>query len=81
MVKEVKLRQNTAPAHERVSLVEQRELPVLRHAAVRTPSAPHSRHFALHHSTLRLDFTPFRTQPLAAHSRTRGVMCLFPLLT
>lgn len=65
----------------RSSLVEQRELPVLRHAAVHTPSAPHSRHFALHHSTLRPDFTPFHTQTLTAHSRTRSVMCVFPPLT
>lgn len=72
------LQQNSASvisARERASIVERRELPVLRHAAVHTPSAPHSRHFALHHSTLGPDFTPFHTQtltPLAEH----GVMCV-----
>lgn len=52
-----------------------RELSVLHHAAVHTPSAPHSLHFALHHSRLRPDFTPFHGEPLTAHSEGR-VLCV-----
>lgn len=63
--------------HEHVNVAEWRGLPVLHHAAVHTPSAPRSRHFALHHSTLRPNFTPQKQ----THSAGRYVVVSAPNLS